>query len=136
MNNQSNLANIVPYPTGKTICFFDEISDIDDFLESLSYEGIDTSDLDLISGPPGVNRIDIHGNNHHLVGKIVRAAQRFWGSGEWHMFKIADYELRVGHHMISILAELEPSREKIVEIMRQHNGHNITYFNRFYVQEL
>lgn len=124
----------MPYPTDHTVCFISHFSDVENLLKDLEATKVDMEHVDLLYGQEGLEMIDLKGDNHSLFEKMVRMAQRFWGSGEWVFFEIADEEIREGHYLVVVATKDETLKNKVVDLMRQHNAHDIKYFNRMFVE--
>jgi hypothetical protein len=124
----------MPYPTNHTVCFMNDFNDVENLLKDLEAENTDMEHVDLLYGQEGLDMIDLKGDRHTFYEKCVRMAQRFWGSGEWVFFEIADEEIRDGHYLVAVLTKDETLKEKVVELMRKNNAHDIKYFNSMFVE--
>jgi hypothetical protein len=124
----------MPYPTDHTTCFISKFGDVERLLQDLEENKIDMAHVDLLYGQEGLEMIDLKGDSHSFLDKFVRMAQRFWGSGEWIFFEIADEEIREGHYLVAVATKDEALKEKVVELMQNHNAHDIKYFNSMFVE--
>ena len=124
----------MPYPTDHTVCFMNKFMDVEGLLKDLDESKIDMDHVDLLYGQEGLEMIDLKGDYHSFYEKCVRMAQRFWGSGEWIFFEIADEEIRQGHYLVVVATPDESQKETIVEMMRKNNAHDIKYFNSMFVE--
>lgn len=124
----------LPYPTDHTVCFMNKFSDVESLLKDLEQISIDMRHIDLLYGQEGLEMIDLKGDNHTFYEKCVRLAQRFWGSGEWVFFEIADEEIKQGHYLVIVSTKDEVLKEEVVELMQKNKAHDIKYFNSMYVE--
>lgn len=124
----------MPYPTDHTVCFLNSFDDVENLLSDFEGSGIDIDHVDLLYGQEGLEMIDLKGDCHSFYEKLVRIAQRFWGSGEWVFFEIADDEMRKGHYLIVVATPDENMKQNIVDLMRKNNSHDIKYFNSMFVE--
>ncbi len=124
----------MPYPTDHTVCFMNKFDDVETLLKDLEMQKIDMEHVDLLYGQEGLDMIDLKGDNHSFYEKCVRMAQRFWGSGEWVFFEIADEEIREGHYLVLVATKDETLKEQVVDLMRKNNAHDIKYFNTMFVE--
>jgi hypothetical protein len=124
----------MPYPTDHTVCFMNKFLEVEALLKDLQDQKIDVNHIDLLYGQEGLEMIDLKGDYHSFYEKCVRMAQRFWGSGEWVFFEIADEEIRQGHYLVIVATPDEVQKETVVDLMRKNNAHDIKYFNSMFVE--
>lgn len=124
----------LPYPTDHTVCFINKFSDVENLLQSLEDSNIGMDQVDLLYGQEGLEMVDLKGDYHSFYEKCVRMAQKFWGSGEWVFFEIADEEIRQGHYLVVVATKDEDVKDVVVDLMRKNNAHDIKYFNTMFVE--
>ncbi len=124
----------LPYPTDHTVCFINKFSDVENLLQSLEDSNIGMDHVDLLYGQEGLEMVDLKGDYHSFYEKCVRMAQKFWGSGEWVFFEIADEEIRQGHYLVVVATKDEDVKDIVVDLMRKNNAHDIKYFNTMFVE--
>ncbi|MNK06318.1 hypothetical protein D3C87_242130 [compost metagenome] len=122
------------YPTNRTAGFFDSSSVMEPFLRDLARAGIERDKVEVLVGEDGINTVDQDGTHHGLFAKWMRLSQRFFHTGEWELVELADVELKQGHCLVAVTTIEEDEKTKVVELMRKYGGHDIKYFNPWYVE--
>jgi hypothetical protein len=134
--NRIEHPDYLSYPTNRTVCVFDTIEEAEDAILALERLGYREDDMRVFEGEEGRDALDVDGSKHSVVPKFMRAAEKFFETGEWDLVKAADQELKEGHLIFSVLTPEENLREAAVETLRKHGGHTIKYFSRYYVEHL
>jgi hypothetical protein len=131
-------SHFLNYPTDHTAGFFDSDQDVKEFLADLSASefDFDKEACDDLAGAEGLEVVDLSGTHHGLYARFIRMSQKFFGTGEWELVEKADLELKLGHHLLAVPTLQENQKEIIAGLMKKHGGHDIRYFNPFYVEQL
>ena len=128
-------SEFITYPTNKVVGFIDREEDALAALEDLSAAGFGADDIEVLTGQEGADRIDVRGKKHGTLARMVRALHRM---GEFEVIHARQHtkELLAGHYGIGVTANKEKDREKILEIMKSHGGHDINFYGVWYVEYL
>lgn len=126
----------MPYPTHHTVGFFNSAEDVEALLEDLEDHGVLDNAIDVFAGEEDRQSIDLHGDDHWILGKLIRLSQRFFDTGEWSLYKIADEELKLGHALVTVSTKTEDQKDHVANVMLRHHGHDIKYFNPLYVEHV
>ena len=135
-NLQFESQKLLSYPTNNTFGFFESLGDVEFLIEDLHKHKFADEDINLLKGMRGIDKIDLSGDRHSVFEKMIRVSQQFWKVGDWKFFEKADDELRQGHCLVSVFTADEHGKDTISNLMKKHHGHDITYFNSMYVENI
>lgn len=122
------------YPTHRTVGFFDSPGVLRPLMHELTRFGLEKDEIDVLKGEEGINAVDHDGSQHGIYARWMRISQRFFHTGEWELIELADAELRQGHALVAVLTPNELEKDEVVRLMRKFGGHDIKYFDPWYVE--
>lgn len=126
----------LPYPAYHTVGFIKSFRSFQSLVKDLCRNGIRMDHIDSLYGEEGLKMIEANRDTCIGFDRVIRAFQKFWGSGEWIFFRQADYELRRGRYLITVLTAKRESKERVAELMKKNGATFIKYFNPMYVEHI
>jgi len=134
----NDAAKPLPNSTNRIVAVFDDPQGAEHASQAL--DGVaHVLDVDVVCGVDGAAQFDLHGDNHGVFGRFMRAAHWSTDRAEMEQF---DAELRAGHCVVSfrtdrvlrpdVLEEIEP----VVRILEEHGGRYIHFFGPAVVTRL
>jgi len=123
------------YPTNKVVGIIDDPSDASAALDELEAAGFPPEDVDVLTGEEGVHRIDVTGEQHGLLARIVRILDKAGDMEPEHLKRHED-EMRAGHFGIGVTAKELKAREQVHQILKSHNGHFINFYGPWAIKSL
>lgn len=136
-NDKSENSDFIPYPTNKVIGIIDDPNDCQAALHDLRAAGFTAVEIEILTGEEGAHRIDVTGEEHGTLARLVRSIQRL-GLGDLEPNHIRRYEqaMLAGHFAIGVTAKQEEAREKVHEILKAHHGHFINFYGKWVIEGL
>lgn len=125
-----------PYPNHHTVGFMKTFRSFQNLVADLRRNGIHMDHIDSLYGDEGIRMIELDGEPHSVMDRFIRTIQKFWGSGEWLFFRQADYELRRGRYLITVLTAKREVKERVANVMKKNGAIFIKYFNPMYVEHI
>ncbi len=128
----------LPNATNRMVAVFDDPQAAEQALQAL--EGVShVQEVDVVCGVEGAEDFDLHGDNHGVFGRFMRAMH--WSTDYAEMGQF-DAELKAGHCILSfrtdrvlrpdMLEEIEP----FVRVLEAHGGRYIHFFGPAVVTRL
>src|SRR5262245_24496346 len=75
-------SDFIPYPTNKVIGIIDDVDDAQAALRDLKAAGFTAKQVQVLTGQEGAHRLDVKGDEHGPLARIVRSTQRLLGDYE------------------------------------------------------
>src|SRR6476660_7728814 len=73
--HQHSEQNVSRYPMHRMVAVFDEEASVHVAIQELARLGIDDSEIVVLTGEEGLTRLDPHGEQHGLHGRLLRLLQ-------------------------------------------------------------
>lgn len=124
------------YPTNRLTCYFETKDRFDAALRTLADAGFDVDDIHVLHGSEGVDILDIDGSRHGTLARISRLMHTVMSDTETHEMELMREHLEQGHIVIAVPAAHDDAREQVRRIMHDNDGHHITFFSRFYIENV
>jgi hypothetical protein len=131
---QRNEDRFYRYPKRRVVAVFDDDAQLDAAVRDLSEAGIDSSGINVLSGPDGAGLLDRSGTNHGLRARLLRLVQG--GAYESDALRAHEQALNDGHHVIYVPVRDRTDRAKIAGILRAAGGYYFLYFGAWSVEQL
>jgi hypothetical protein len=135
-NDRSEDSDFISYPTNKVVGIIDDPDDAKAALRDLRAAGFTADEIEVLTGEEGAHRIDVTGEGHGLLARIVRSVQKLVGNYESVHVRRHEQELLAGHYGIGVTAKEQEAREKVCEILKSHKGHFINFYGKWAVEVL
>jgi hypothetical protein len=124
---------LLTYPTNRVGALMDDPDGVAAAIEDLVQAGFERSEMFVLAGPQGAERLDVTGRHHGLLGRI----HRFIGQlGDEHEQLMAAAEhLRAGGFSILVPAD-DDSKDEVALILKAHGGHDVIHFGEHHWESL
>jgi len=125
----------IGYPMNRLLGVIDDPAEAAAAMAELQTSGLATSDLEILRGDEGADRVDGTGRVAGWRGRLRRA---FAFTLMDQLVDFAAYEraLRGGRAVVMIRVQGDVPKAAAHEIVRRHGGHFINYYGRFATEEL
>lgn len=124
-------------PTNKVVGIIDDTSDAKDALRDLTAAGFDARDVELLTDEEGKRRINPSDDEYEVLVHVFRSTQKvpayYDAPG---LLERIEKELTDGHYLVGVYAKEPASRERVREILKEHNGHFINFYGRWAAEAL
>ena len=124
------------YPTNRLTCYFNTTDDLHAAMLAFANAGLDTDDIYVLHGSKGLEILDIDGKQHGTLAQLTRLVQAAMSDTETHEMELMKTQLEAGHSVIAVPAITHERREQVRTIMHDNQGHHITFFARFYIENV
>ena len=131
---QNEVRELLRYPAHRVVGIIDSPTALQQALAALQRAGIAQEDIKVFSGEEGIRVIDPRGKQHGLLDRLIRVVQSFLSEEGEHMERY-DEELRAGHYLVIVAAD-NRTKDRIAEILKQHGGHFMDYYDELVIEHL
>jgi hypothetical protein len=129
-------SDFIRYPINKVVGIIDNIRDAQAALHDLRAAGFMAAQITVLTGEEGTHRIDVRGDQHGPLAHIVRSIQKVLGDYELKDAARYEHEMLAGHFGIGVTARYQEDRDKVLQILKSHNGHFINFYSPWTTEEL
>lgn len=119
-----------------TLSFFPSDEDARMAASELVNLGFSESDILIFEGDEGAEAIDLAGNQGDWLDRYYKKFVKFSDSAEWYFLLEADNQLRQGHVLMCLITNTEVEKNKVVPLLKRHQGYGIRYVSGLYVEEI
>lgn len=124
---------LVTYPTNRVRALMDGPDTTTAAYEELVQAGFEGSDIFVLCGPQGAERLDVTGRHHGLAGRLYRWIEHL---GDEHQELVAASEhLSAGGLVILVPAD-DDSKNDAARILKSHGGHRLVHFGKGHWESL
>ncbi len=129
--------NLVNYPANHVVAVVDTLSQVRALVPDLTANGFLESEIHVHSGVAHANELDESTGRGGLAGIAIRIAEAL-GIENVEMEVKSRYEqaMRDGHYVLVIAAPTEERKERVSEILAQHEAHSVTFHGRFTIEDI
>lgn len=128
-------SRFVSYPTNRLIAHFASREQVMGLLSALENMGIDLGSIYIFDGQEGVDALDPSGDAHGLMAKISRTIHQGGSTTEREKIEGLVEHLSKGGFAVAVYAKEKALRDSLIELFRAHEGSEITYAARFYIED-
>lgn len=122
-------------PTNQITAIIDNLDDVLSTMQCLTEAGFSDTDLSVFVGRDGLAKLDLHGERHGILGRIVRAADSLTSNEEAN--QEAENALKAGRAYVTVLTDGgEEQKTTADSILKAHNASNVRYYGRWTVEPL
>ncbi len=125
----------IGYPTNRLLAVIDDPSSAASAMSELAGSGIATSDLELLRGDEGADRMDGTGEVSGWLGRLRRAFD-FALMDQLVDFAWYEWALREGRAVVMVRVRGEGPQASVRAILKRHGAHFVNYYGRFATEEL
>ncbi len=129
-------SDFIPYPTNKVVGIIDDVGDAQAALFDLKAAGFMADQVRVLTGEKGAHRLNVKGDKHGALARIIRSIQKLLGSYEIPHVARHEQELLAGHFGIGVTVQHEEDREKARQILKAHRGHFINFYSPWVMKKL
>jgi hypothetical protein len=123
-------------PANRVTGMFASYDDLQGALQELEPLGFDRQHIDVFAGPEGAALLDLCGQRHGIVARIMRNIEVLL-SDDTSLHQQADDTLRAGGCVIGVLMDgNESMKEQVAAVLKANNGQMIHYWNRLATERL
>lgn len=124
------------YPTHRLTCYFEMLDAYQAAMRAFAEAGFDTGDIHVLHGSDGIEYLDIDGSRHGTLARLSRLLHSVMSDTEVKEMERMKEHLEQGHVIVAVPAADHALREHATRIMHDNGGHHITYFARFYIEDI
>jgi hypothetical protein len=135
-HNAKAESDFIPYPTNKVVGIIDDAGDAQAALRGLKAAGFAADQIQVLTGKEGAHRLDVKGDEHGPLARIVRSTQALFSDDEIEDAARYEQELLIGHFGIGIKAQYQEDRDNARQILKAHRGHFINFYGRWAIENL
>ncbi len=125
----------IGYPTNRLLAVIDDPAEAAVAMAELEVSGIAASELDVLRGEEGADRVDGSGKVSGRLGRLRRAFD-FTLMDQLVDFAAYERALRDGRAVVMVHVHGDAPKEAAHKILKRHGGHFINYYGRFATEEL
>src|SRR5262245_54371845 len=127
--------SFIAYPDRAVLAVVDDAAEAEAAMSDLQADGFAETDITLLQGPEGADRIDGMGKAHGL-GSRLRRLMAFTVMDQLPDFVLYERALRDGRSVLIVHAPGDADKRRAHAILRAHGGHFANYYGRFATEEL
>jgi hypothetical protein len=101
--------------------------EIQQMVDELTHIGLESRDVDVLTGEAGLLVLDPHGRHHGLHGHLIRGLQQL-GSEE---ANIVTYANAIKHGRVVISVRTQELDDDLIGVFTRHHATDIVYFGAF-----
>ena len=120
-------------PRNRVVAHLDDPDEVAAAIEDLVQAGFERSDVFVLAGPQGAERLDVTGRHHGLTGRLYRFIEHV--GDEHEELLAAGQHLRVGGLLIMVPAD-DDNKGAAARILKAHGGHRVLHFGRSHWESL
>ena len=122
-------------PTNKVTAIIDRVDEVAAAIRALQQAGFSDQDVEVFVGSEGLSKLDVRGESHGLVGRVIRAVESV--AADQHPDKEAETALKQGHAYITVATDGDDAQKATAErILKAHKAHCVRYFGKLAVERL
>lgn len=119
------------YPAHKVLGVFDTPESVRETLDALKENGFNETDIEVYCS---AGQIDFSGEEEKLWGRIVHSTEHLGLHGEF--LERFEEDLQESHLILAVAASDRVAKEKARDIMQSHEGHRLTFFGNWIIEEM
>jgi hypothetical protein len=118
---------LMTYPTNRVRALMDDPDQVAETVEDLLQAGFQRSDIFVLAGPMGAERLDVTGRHHGFRGRIYRLIEHL--GDEYEQLVVAADHLKAGGFLIMVPAD-EGNKGLAARILTGHGGDRLVHFGK------
>jgi hypothetical protein len=122
-------------PTNHVTAVIDDLDDVVSAVQCLREAGFSDDELSVFIGRGGLLKLDLHGERHGILGRIVRAADSLTSNEQAN--QEAEEALKAGRAYLTVLTDGGEEQKNTAErVLKAHHANNVRYYGRWTVEPL
>jgi hypothetical protein len=135
INPDPHAEGFTPQPIYNVTAVLDHISDVFSIVESLEKSGFTEDKIFVFVGQDGLDKLDLHGQEHGVLARVVRTLEGFTAEAEAN--HVAEEALKEGRMFIAVSTDgSDQQKVNVEQILKLHNAQQLHYFGRWTVERL
>jgi hypothetical protein len=137
VNPDPHESGYVFIPANRVTGIFSTVKDAQGALQALNAQGWGTQHIDVFVGAEGADTLDLQGQRHGGVVRVMRNIEAFIGDVEAELHRQADAALRAGGCVMGVLmAGKEGQKDQVAAILKANHGQLIHYWSHWTIERL
>jgi hypothetical protein len=137
VNPDPHKSGYVFLPANRVTGIFSTVEDAQGALQALNAQGWGTQHIDVFVGAEGADTLDLQGQRHGIVVRVMRNIEAFIGDVEAELHRQADTALRAGGCVMGVLmAGKEDQKNQVAAILKDNHGQLIHYWSHWTIERL
>ena len=122
-------------PTNSVTAILNGVEEVNQVIHSLKQSGFSGDDISVFMGRDGLAKLDVHGENHGVAGRLIRAVESV--TADQHPDKDVESALRQGRVYMTISTHGDDQKKAVAErVLKAHHADTIRHFGRWAVERL
>ena len=135
INPDPHAEGFKPQPIYNVTAVLEHISNVFSVVQSLEKSGFSEDQISVFIGQDGLAKLDLHGKEHGVLARVVRALESLTAEAEAN--RHAEATLREGRIFVAVSTDGSDQQKAIVErILKAHHARQLHYFGRWTVERL
>jgi predicted SnoaL-like aldol condensation-catalyzing enzyme len=129
--------DFIPYPTQRVVGTIADAHDARGAIEALLHQGFQRSDIDILKGDEGLQRLDPSGSEHGFLAQFQRTMLRALGPvEEFKSLSRHAEDVRAGRFVVMVLAKEREKRNLAADILNSHGAEFVGFYGRWAWQSM
>jgi predicted SnoaL-like aldol condensation-catalyzing enzyme len=121
--------DFIPYPIQRVVGTIADEQDARSAIEALLHQGFQRSDIDILKGEEGLQRLDPSGSQHGFFAQFQRTVLRALGPAEeFRSLSRHAEDVRAGRFVIMVLAKEREKRNLAADILNSHGAEFVGFY--------
>jgi hypothetical protein len=135
INPDPHAEGFKPQPIYNVTAVLENISDVFAVVQSLEKSGFSEDQISVFIGQDGLAKLDLHGKEHGVLARVVRALESLTAEAEAN--REAEAALKQGRIFIAVSTDGSNQQKANVEqILKAHDAHKLHFFGRWTIERL
>jgi hypothetical protein len=136
INPDPHVEGFSPHPKGRVTAVINQVADLASAVRSLNQVGFSDEHISVFAGKEGLARLDLHGEAHGFLARLIRAAESLTTEDRTNSQDIEE-GLRSGKFFITVLTDGSEEQKTVVEhLLKAHHAHHLRFFGAWTVEHL
>jgi hypothetical protein len=135
VNPDPHAEGFTPQPILSVTARLDDLGDVIAAIRALKAAGFSDDDTSVFMGEEGLSKLDLHGENHGMLARAVRALESL--TAEERVNLDCEAALKEGCIFVCVSTDGSDKQKATVnQILKDHNARNLSFFGRWTVEHL
>ena len=135
VNPDPHADGFTPQPIRSVTARVDDLGDLIAAIRALEAAGFSEDDTPVFIGEEGLSKLDLHGENHGMLARAVRALESL--TAEERANLECETALKEGCLFVCVSTDGSDKQKATVDqILKDHNARNLRFFGRWTVERL
>lgn len=135
INPDPHAEGFTPQPIYNVTAVLEHISDVFSVVQSLENSKFSEDQISVFIGQDGLAKLDLHGEEHGMLARVVRAWESLTAEAEAN--REAEAALKEGRIFIAVSTDgSDQQKAQVEQILKAHNAHKLHFFGHWTVERL